>query len=213
MAFAQSLIAATLACVAAAGQAAPDLDALVRYETRAVLANGTTRVETWSERLVRRGDRVWTERVLSAAAHEAEAEHAGHKHFDAERAARLVILDKGEPQLQYVDREHRQVVHVPKAEWGAVGFDGRYDAAAHLVPPSLIERMAVQGEWRVQKAQGWTHRVLWSAERQVALRIESRRDDGSYVRRVNLQPMAAAAALPWTGLAAYQQHDYDDFMD
>ena len=210
----RNLMAVALACAALAAQAAPDLDAVVRYETRQVLASGVTRVETWSERLVRRGDCVWTERVLPSGAHEADSpEHAGHKHFDAERTARLVILEKGEPQLQYVDREHRQVVHVPKAEWGAVGFDGRYDAAAHLVPPSLVERMTVQGEWRVQKAQGWTHRVLWSADRQVALRIESRRDDGSYVRRVNLQPVAASGALPWNGLAAYQQHDYDDFMD
>ncbi len=214
MALHRSLMAVALACVAAAAQAAPDLDALVRYETRQVLSSGVTRVETWTERLVRRGDRVWTERVLPAGAHEADGpEHAGHKHFDADRAARLVVLDKGEPQLQYVDREHRQVVHVPKAEWGAVGFDGRYDAAAHLVPPSLVERMAVQGGWRVQKAQGWTHRVQWSGERQVALRIESRRDDGSYVRKVELKPVAAAAALPWNGLAAYQQRDYDDFMD
>src|SRR5262249_32053797 len=153
--------AAALAAAASASAAgAPDLDALVRYETRQVLANGTTRVETWSERLVRRGDRVWTERVLPASAHgdEPHEEHAGHKHCDCDGAGGLRAWGGGgEPQVQFVDRAHRQVVSVPKAEWGAVAFDGRYDAAAHLVPPSLVERMAVQGGWRVQRAQGWTH--------------------------------------------------------
>src|SRR5207247_10396649 len=99
------------------------------------------------ERLIRRGDVVWTERVLPAEAHaahphESSAEHTGHKHFDFEGAARLLRLDaKGQLQLQYVDREHRVAVSVPKAEYGAVGFDGRWDAAAHVVPPSLVARM------------------------------------------------------------------------
>lgn len=214
------------AASASAAPASPDLDATVRYETRQVLANGTTRVETWQERMLRRGDAVWTERVIGKTAsheHESATEHAGHKHFDFDRAARLLRLDdKAEPRLQYVDRQHRQVVSVPKAEWGAVGFDGRYDAAAHLVPPALIAQMqpakgsAARGEsWLTQHAPGWTHRVLWSTTRQVALRIESARDDGSVKRVVVVTPAAPLAdvQLPWRQLEAYQQLEYDDFMD
>ena len=66
-------VGASLALVmlglAAAAPAAPvpaDLDALITYETRQVTATGVTRTETWQERLIRRGDTVWTERVLPA---------------------------------------------------------------------------------------------------------------------------------------------------
>ena len=212
---------------AAPAAAAPDLDAVVRYETRQQLASGVSRIERWSERLVRRGDTVWTERLglaASNAAHAAEAA-GGHRHFDAETAARLLTKDaSGQTRLRYVDAAHRQVVAVPKAEWGTVGFDGRHDAAAHLVPPSLVGRMPVEpgtaaaasaGHWHVQHAAGWTHRVLWSAGRQVALRIDSRSDDGRTSRRVRLlpQPPTPAAALPWRRLDGWTQREYDDFMD
>ena len=219
----------TALCLAAAGwtqaaPAVPDLDAIVSYETRQVTAAGVLRTEVWKERLIRRGDVVWTERVLpaeahAAHAHESSAEHAGHKHFDFESAARLLRLDaKGRLQLQYVDCEHRVAVSVPKAEYGAVGFDGRFDAAAHVVPPSVVARMsagAKRGEavWHEEKAADWSHRVLWSEARQVALRVESQRGDGSLRRVVSVEPVAPARTLPWRDLASYAQKDYDDFMD
>ena len=203
--------------VSARAAALPDLDVLVSYETRQVGANGITRTETWQERVTRRGDTVWTERVLPA--HEPAAEPAGHKHFDFDRAARWLQRDaNGQMQLRYVDREHRVVVSVPKAEYGAVGFDGRWDAAASIVPATVVERMsAAQGragaaQWRTEQAQGWSHRVLWSASKQVALRIESRRDDGGARRVVTAVPVAARG-LPWQGVEAYAQKEYDDFMD
>ncbi|HEY2928633.1 hypothetical protein [Piscinibacter sp.] len=219
----------TALCLAAAGwiQAAPalpDLDAVVSYETRQITAAGVLRTEVWKERLVRRGDVVWTERVLpaethAAHAHESSTEHAGHKHFDFESAARLLRLDaKGQLQLQYVDREHRVVVSVPKAEYGVVGFDGRWDAAAHVVPPSVVARMPVTmnsgaAVWHEEKAPGWSHRVLWSEARQVALRVESQRSDGSFRRVVSVEPVAPTGGLPWKDLATFTQKEYDDFMD
>jgi hypothetical protein len=228
-------VGASLALVmlglAAAAPAAPvpaDLDALITYETRQVTATGVTRTETWQERLIRRGDTVWTERVLPAQAaalhaNESVTEHAGHKHFDFDSAARWLQRDaKGEPQLRFVDREHRVVVSVPKAEYGAVGFDGRWDAAASVVPPEVVARMAASspanaagGQWRTEKAKGWSHRVLWSEAQQVALRVESKRDDGSMLRVVSVVPAKAVAAsdLPWNGIGAYTQKEYDDFMD
>ena len=210
-----------LAMCSAASQAAPaaDVDVLVSYETRQVMANGVTRSEAWSERLIRRGDTVWSERVLPARAAEPAAESADHKHFDFDRAARLLTRDaKGELQLRFVDRAHGVVVSVPKAEYGAVGFDGRWDAAASIVPAAVAERMtpapgaAGGAGWRVEKAKGWSHRVLWSPAQQLALRVESQRDDGSTRRVVSVVPVAPGA-LPWSGLAAYEQKEYDDFMD
>jgi hypothetical protein len=224
---------ATALCLAAAGvvqaapAVAPALDAVVTYETKVVTAAGVMRTEVWQEKVVRRGDTVWTERILPPQAkdahqHESKQEHAGHKHFDAEAAARWVQLDaKGQTVLRFVDRAHRMVVSVPRSEYDAVGFDGRFDAAAHLVPPSVIERMPVLASaskdassvWHVEKNGQWSHRVLWSTQKQVALRIESERLDGGYKRTVTVETAAPAAALPWNGLSSYVQKEYDDFMD
>lgn len=199
----------------------PDVDALVTYETRQLTTAGVLRTERWQERLVRRGDVVWSERVLPAGraalhANESSAEHAGHKHFDFDSAARLVErAPNGELRLRFVDREHRVVVSVPKAEYGAVGFDGNWDAAAYIVPPAVVARMgAVAADgWRAEKAKGWSHKLRWSAAQQVPLRVESRRDDGSVTRVVTVTVMAATASVPWKGIDAFVQKDYDDFMD
>ena len=67
--------------------------------------------------------------------------------------------------------------------------------------------------WRAEKAKGWSHKLRWSAAQQVPLPIESRRDDGSVTRVVTVMPMAASAGLPWNGIDALAQKDYDDFMD
>jgi hypothetical protein len=216
-----AVVAALSASIhAAPAPTAADVDALVGYETQQVLSNGVTRTERWSERLIRRGDTVWAERVLPPQArHDAAPEPAGHKHFDFDRAARLVTRDaSGQTQLRFVDREHRIVVSVPKAEYGAVGFDGRWDAAASIVPAALAERMQSasgrtgDARWRTERAGGWSHRVLWSDAQQLALRVESQRDDGS-VRRVVSVTRAAPGDLPWSGIAGYTQKEYDDFMD
>ncbi len=218
----RNLILAALVALGAAAlarAATPPLHALVNYETEQRLASGITRTERWQERLVRQGDRVWSER-LGAHAAEHEGGGAGHKHFDFDSAARwLERQANGELQLRFVATHQRQVVSVPKAEWGAVSFDGRWDAAAHLVPPGLIAQMkpldrpSEEGIWREQREKGWTHRVLWSEQRQVALRVESVKDDGSYRRVVVLKPAAAPARAPWTGLDRFEQKVYDDFLD
>jgi hypothetical protein len=199
---------------------APDVDALITYETRQVTAAGVTRTERWQEWLVRRGDTVWTERVLperAAALHtnESVAEHASHKHFDFDSAARLVQREaNGQLRLRFVDREHRVVVGVPAAEFGAVGFDGSWEAAAFVVPPAVIARMgAARDGWRREQAQGWSHRVRWSEAQQLPTQLESQRDDGSIRRIVSITSSAPSKSLPWTALADYTQKEYDDFMD
>ena len=201
-----------------------DIDALVSYETRQVTASGVTRIDTWQERLVRRAGQVWTERVLPAHRHtlESSVEHAGHKHLNAQTAARwLRVNARGEIELKLVDRENKVVVDVPKAEFASVSFDGRMDAAASIVPAAVVQAMKAQagstpaGQWRSERNQGWAHRVLWSELNQLALQTESQRDDGSFSRRVSvrLRPLAFGAPAPWDGLADYQARQYDDYMD
>jgi hypothetical protein len=217
-----------LACVSVQAQGSnfPDLDAVVRFETRQRLPSGITRIESWEERMLRRGDHLWTQRVLprdAHAVHEAGGSHAGHKHFDFERAARLLTRDtRGMLNVRFADANERVVVNVPATEYGAVGFDGRWDAAAHMVPPSLLKSMTraegtapAGASWYVQHIQGWTHRVLWSPALQVALRIESRSDDGTTRRTVALRPQPAMppGKLPWLDLERWTQREYDDFLD
>jgi hypothetical protein len=224
---------AALTLVVTAAPAGPaknrwvDVDAVVSYETRQVLASGITRVESWQERLVRRGDQVWTERVRPPGAERAHddervAEHHGHKHLNADTAARWLSLGAdGEAVLKLVDREHQVVVDVPAAEFASVAFDGRYDAAATIVPPLVVQSMkaegsaTAEGQWRSERNQGWTHRVLWSPTLQVAMKVESRRDDGSVQRTVTVRllPTADGQRLPWQSLGGYNARRYDEYMD
>ena len=209
----------------------PDIDARVSYESRQVMSTGVVRVDTWQEHLVRRGNQVWTERILPPVAHagharETVAEHAGHRHFNAETSARwLTRKPDGQVEVRFVDREHRIVVSVPQAEFGTVGFDGRFDGAASIVPLSVAQAMtpttarqargSTEGQWLTDFSQGWSHKVLWSSSRQLALRVESTRDDGSVQRRVTVQllPAAPGKPAPWSQLTDYTPKQYDDFMD
>ena len=145
----------------------PDVGALISCEARQVTANGATRFERWQERLIRRADTVWTERVPPASADALHAgatiaEHTGHKQFDFDRTARVVQREfEGQPRLRFVDCAHRVVVSVPKAEYGAVGFDGSWNVAAHFVPPSTIARMKPAGDdWRSESARVEPPRAL-----------------------------------------------------
>ena len=209
--------------------APPTLQAVVSYETRQVTKVGITRIETWQENMLRQGDTLWTERILpNSGVHAAHVGHdhdvkpkTGHKHLDIDTAARWLQKDSvGVVSLRYVDKTDKVVVSIPKAEFGTVGFDGRWDTAAYMVPPDLVAKMKLAGTgpnggvWRTEHAKDWTHRVLWSDAKQIALRIESKKTDGSFSRtiRVTLKP-DAAAALPWVKLADYEQKKYDDYMD
>ena len=210
---------------AAPAAPAPDVEAIVSYETRHVMSSGITRVDTWQERLVRRGDQVWTERILPAAVqdhdddHDKKPEHIGHKHFNGDTAARWLRLQAdGKVDVKYVDREHRAVVAIPRAEYGTVGFDGSWAAAANIVPAMLAKSMKAgsssgEAQWRTDRRDGWSHRVLWSESRQLAMKVESVRDDGTVRRLVTVQLKPVAAKAPWDLLAGYAQKRYDDFMD
>ena len=234
-AFVKRMVGAAALLASAAAMASPvassipmiDLEARVSYETRQVMSSGVTRVDTWQERLVRRGNQVWTERILAPVAHagharETAAEHAGHRHFNAETSARwLTLKPDGQVEVRFVDRENRIVVSVPRAEFGTVGFDGRFDGAASIVPLAVAQTMVLraggskEGQWLTDHSQGWSHKVLWSPTRQLAMRVESSRDDGSVQRRVTVQllPAAPAKPAPWSQVTEYTLKQYDDFMD
>ncbi len=229
------LSAAALTAVAQTPATAPVMPALqakISYETRQVTKAGITRVETWQENMLRQGDTLWTERIIpsqtGSASHAGHPGHshevkakANHKHLDTDTAARWLQKDNsGNLNLRYVDKLDKVVVSIPKAEYGTVGFDGRWDTAAYLVPPDLIAKMKSAGAgpeggvWRVEQTKEWTHRVLWSEAKQIALQIESKKTDGSYSRTIRVQPgTPVSTAFPWSKLSDFEQKKYDDYMD
>jgi len=236
-----------LACgwVALPALAAADLDAVLVHESRTVSADGVTRTTTYRERMVRRDGHVWVERVLPVAAagghgsdhdhdHDAgvhagvqpAAAHAGHKHFNFQAAARHVTYDGKTARIEYVDTANRTVVSVPPAEYETTGFDGSWDNAYYVTPPSQLKRLAVakRGDvpgtrWYEQAvdtpgARG-VNRILWSDKWQAPLSVEYRSADGRVVRKLTLTPATAARreTLPWQTLASYTRKEYADYLD
>ncbi|MCL4634380.1 hypothetical protein [Burkholderia sp.] len=243
-----------LLCVLACGWvslpavAAADLDAVLQHESRTVTADGVTRTTLYRERMVRRDGHVWVERVLPAAAaggehgddhdhdhdHDAgrragvkpAAAHAGHKHFNFQAAARHVTYDGKSARIEYVDVANRMVVSVPPAEYETTGFDGSWDNAYYVTPPSQLKRLAVakRGDapgtvWYEQAvdtpgARG-ANRILWSERLQAPLSVEYRSADGRVTRKLTLTPAPAARrdTLPWQTLAGYSRKEYADYLD
>ncbi|WP_175965458.1 hypothetical protein [Burkholderia sp. BCC0322] len=236
-----------LACgwVALPALAAADLDAVLLHESRTVTADGVTRTTMYRERMVRRDGHVWVERVLPVAAagghgddhdhdHDAGARtgvqpaaaHAGHKHFNFQAAARHVTYDGKAARIEYVDAANRTVVGVPPAEYETTGFDGSWDNAYYITPPSQLKRLAVakRGDvpgtrWYEQAvdtpgARG-VNRILWSERLQAPLSVEYRSADGSVARKLTLTPAPAARreTLPWQTLARYTRKEYADYLD
>jgi hypothetical protein len=221
-------VAVGLGVLAGTALAAPpvesDLDAVVQYETRQVSKAGVVRVDTWQERMVRRAGVVWTERVLPKGvniAHVHDTSQAiSHRHLNLDNAARWLQRDAtGKVDLRFVDHGEKVIVSIPQAEFGTVGFDGKWAAAAYMVPPEMVAKMKPNGNgpngavWRVERDKEWSHRVLWSESKHVALQIESSKIDGSFSRTVTVTPSTRGPTLPWTVVAKYEKKDYDDYQD
>ncbi|KVN15705.1 MULTISPECIES: hypothetical protein [unclassified Burkholderia] len=226
---AAAMLAAAPAIAARAAAPAPELDAVLLHESMTVSADGVTRTVTYRERMVRRDGHVWIERVLPAGAKRAEAgdahAHAGHKHFDFDAAARHVTNDGGKIGVEYVDAAQRTVVAVPPAEYETTGFDGSWDNAFYITPPSQLKRLAAKSKpgpapgtrWYEQtvgalRAQG-VNRILWSDALQAPLVVEYRSADGHASRKLTLTPAPRAKAPPWRQLQSYARKEYADYLD
>lgn len=215
--------------------------AMVEHEFVRHQANGISRIERWREQMTRTATEVWIERIPSRGpapvqrheaddavdrAAEASREHTGHRHLDAGGSARWIrIDDRGAVSLLLVDRRQRQVVEIPRAEFGTMGFDGRFGMAASLIPPAALSALqpmdadgdpavdADEARWYEGRAGGWHHRVLWSEHRRIAMEIRSRRDDGNAERSVRVRMQPAPDRPPWQRLQGYTARRYDEFMD
>ncbi|WP_323119693.1 hypothetical protein [Burkholderia alba] len=240
----RAVLGAVCGCAAASVLAAPDLDAVLLHESTSVSADGVTRTASYRERMVRRDGHVWVERVLPAAADGAHAHrhadaspgkggvrsvaadaHAGHKHFDFASASRHVTNDGKTVRIEYVNAAERTVVDVPPAEYETTGFDGSWDNAYFITPPSQLKKLDATAKpgsapgtrWYAQQvatanANG-VNRILWSDALQAPLAIEYRSADGRIARKLTLTPATRVATAPWQRLMGYARKEYADFLD
>lgn len=218
-----SVLALWLACMGAA-QAAPDVSLEVTHQSSFLGADGIKRSTVFSERVVRKGDTVWIERVMPAGAHREDdhgkakaGEAKDHKHADFSAATRWIQrLPDGKLNLRLVAVHDKMVVNVPPAEYGTVGFDGAWLATYHLIDPAVLKAMKAsestpQGQWYESTKNGTKVRVLWDARRELPLQVISQSHNGS--RSTMVKVLDSFIKNPWDSTSKFEQKYYSDFLD
>ena len=215
------------ACLLASGLvAAADLSLLITHDSQSLDEDGVTRTQHFQERLVRQDNTVWVERVmppLAIQAHAAQACEEGkeHKHLDMDAATRWVTRGSdGKVQLRLVNAIEKQVVAIGPGDYDAVGFDGNWDNAWHLLDPRQLRQMKklakaapAGANWYEGRQDGRYLRVLWDEGKACPLRIESGTDNGLVRREMSAVVQPAPKTLPWQALRGYAQKEYSDFLD
>jgi hypothetical protein len=212
--------------LSAAARAQVDLDALVKVESKTTGSDGVTRTSLYEERFMRRGDQIWTQRVLpkTGRVHEHVKEgHSGHKHLDPFEGGRLVSLEDGKPQLRLISAGEKRVVSVPSVEFGNLGFDGSWERAYYWVtqlefksfkPSSRVSDVA-DAQW-FEKTGDVNEFILWDHKRQIPRVIESTHRQGNQWRKISVTPRKEmTAVVPWSPqlIKRYDQMLYSDFLD
>jgi hypothetical protein len=208
------------ALFAAGSAAATDLDVKIAYYSKVFTEEGVTREARYEEMMLRRAGHVWTARVLPAQA--AEHEPGPHKHFNHVVLPRHVVLEKSQPRVEFIDAHAKEVVQVPRAEYGNVNFDGSWDHAYYLLDSKRLKAMQISSRaspvpgarWREREEKGLFERVLWDEQRQIPLVIESGDKAATFFNRMELtvQPKLTRE-LPWQNIKGYSQKEYSDFLD
>lgn len=198
----------------------PSLDLLVRHTSVSLGADGVKRTAEFSERVHRRPQMVWIERVVPPHAHSDEEHakgHKAHKHLDVAAAARWVTRDeRGEPRLRLVSAEDKVVIDIARTDYGNVGFDGSWPAAWHLIDPAVLQQLkaaAPVGDTTTYTRQEANNRltVVWNHKLMVPVSVESSGPQGS--RKTVVQAIPAPATPPWTRLDGYGKKDFSDYLD
>ncbi|MBI3526163.1 MAG: hypothetical protein HY066_16850 [Betaproteobacteria bacterium] len=219
------LVVLTALATSASAQAG-DLNLVIRHTIHSLGADGVSRNSEFSERLYRRNDQVWIERIIPAAAeHDNDHAHAQqgveHKHLDLAASARWIVRDaKGVLKVNLVNRHERTIVDIPQPEYANVGFDGDWGNAYHLISPRHMATMQPTGQaaptgakWFASRNQsGWV-RVLWDEKQQYPRQVESGNAAGTQRRSMMASLTPAPVTLPWATLKTYQRKEYSDTLD
>lgn len=203
---------------------AQDLALKIDHETTALGADGVTRITRFSERLVRRDNQSWLSRLLPPVVHEDKASAGAdknHKHMDVNAAARWVFRGQdGQLRVRIVNVHDRLVVDVGPADYGNIGFDGRWTTAYQLMDPAQLQRMKVSdrpapagARWYEGVSRDARVQLLWDEKAGYPRRIESSNARGTLSSQMVATPEAMPSRLPWSGVAAYAQKEYADLLD
>ncbi len=220
-----NLIAA-VACFASIPVAtAVDLNIELQHEITSVSSDGMNRKVSFGERMYRRDKQIWIERIIPPGAHN-DSEHADknnhdHKHLDVAASARWIVRnEKGDQQVQLVNRHEHMIVNITPVDYGNIGFGGDWDEAFHLVSPKQLATMKPSDQaapagskwYEAHNPSGWV-KVLWDEKGQYPRKVESGNKEKTSYKRMTATVVAAPSPLPWTNLKAYQQKEYSDTLD
>jgi hypothetical protein len=215
------LLAMGLVCCAGVlPAAAQDADLTVRHIAVVAGADGVKRTSEFAERMVRRKDAIWIERIVPAGWHTAQSHAkagAGHRHLDVALAARWIDrLPDGKTRVRLASSEEKVLVDVAPTEFANIGFDGSWTGAYHLIDPAALKRMRVvktEGE-RVTYASttaGNALTIVWNERLQLPVQVDS--VSGASSRRTLVEVAPTPAATPFATAAGYARKDYSDYLD
>lgn len=218
------LLPALLGVLLAAPTLADDLALKVEHDITTLGADGVTRIVRFGERLIRRDNQSWVERILPAQAHEADEHKAGdknHKHMDTSAAARWVQRgNDGKLRVRIVNEHEKVVVDIAPVDYTNIGFDGKWTTANQLLDPEQIKRMKASSRsapagtrWYEGGTAQTRVQVLWDEKEQYPRRIESANQAGTNRSTMIATREAMPARLPWTRLDGYAQKEYSDLLD
>ncbi|WP_047244325.1 hypothetical protein [Chromobacterium subtsugae] len=213
------LLSLLLALAAPARAAAPDLQAVVHYETVSLGTDGVEKTIRYREKLVRQNGHVWRERLDAGAPH--RHDNDGHQHLDFAAAPRHVWLDaQGRPQLEFIHAGKKERIQAAPREWSDVGFNGSWAQASQLVDISQLRGFSLRQEEkdvaRYSKTSTQGSKTLrWSQRWQLPLEVEVRSADGRQRETIRVSPQALAAGTvpPWRQYARWPARDYLDTLD
>lgn len=220
---------------AQAPTAAPDLDLQISYYSKVMTAEGVSREARYQDKMLRRAGHVWSERIvpptvkasakpeLKKVAHNHQNEKlTEHKHFNPVLIPRHVQLENGKARIEFIDHAEKMTVSVPASEFNNVNFDGSWENSYYLIDPQLLKSMKqstkpsdVDGAvWYEREKNGIFQKVLWHAQKQIPLKVESGDRAGTFYQSVEVKiAVNTQAQLPWTNLKGYIHKEYADFLD
>ncbi|WP_211466080.1 hypothetical protein [Collimonas silvisoli] len=198
---------------------APDQNLQVQHYSMVLGRDGVKRETTFSERLYRRNDQVWTERLIASEAAD-EHDHSSHNHPDAGSSPMWVRRQAdGSLDARLIERHQRRIVKVDPQYYGNIGFNGNWGSTFYLSDPQSLKNMRAVGPVKdgvqlyERKRGELTVRVSWDVKGQYPRRVESFDEHGLARRQTLVSVIAAPPVLPWQTLAGYAEIDYSDLLD
>lgn len=222
LAFAVSAMALQMpGAIAAETVSGPDQNLQVQNYSMTIGRDGVKRETTFTERVYRRNNQVWTERLIAdqpAADH--DHDHGGHSHPDAGSSPMWVRrLADGALDARLIERHQRRSIKVDAQYYGNIGFNGNWGSTFFLSDPQSLKSMRAVGAPKdgVQQYESMrgemTVRVSWDVKGQYPRRVESLDAHGKARRETLVSVVEAPKVLPWNALAGYAEIDYSDLLD